>query len=679
MRHRSVEATLAAILVTWTGVVVVAYYAIHKPFAPANVLATGETAAGLAGAGFVVALGAGVGLLLLPRQDLTPVERLVWAAALGLGVVSVVGLGLGAVGLLQRWLLWLLTTAGLAVTFRPLWRGLRAAWADPAWRPAGRFEVSVALFCGGTLVVALGWALAPPTAWDSLVYHLTGPKLYLATGRVSHPVDLPYLGFPQLVEMLFAWGTGMVGERGAAPIHWFYGLLAVLGLVTAGRRWLGEGSGWLASAVLLAAHSVVLLAGWPYVDLALLLYATLSFLSLARFCEPDPPSRRWLVLSGVFAGLALSTKYTALAILPALGLALVVSQVSDPGPVVRQLGLSIRNALVLCSVALLVWAPWLLKNSLLTGNPTYPFFLGGVHWDEWRAWWYDRPGTGLWFTAPWRLVTAPWDATIWGVEGKEGYAATIGPLFLALLPLLVLTWRRLSPVQRRWLRAALAFCGVLYGFWLWGAARTALLVQTRLLLPASGLLALAVGAVLSEGASLPRRPVDLRWIVRAIVLLVLVLSLLDVGLDWVSQGPQGVLLGHEDRDAYLSRRLGWYYSAVQAVNELPGEPKVLFLWEPRSYHCRVACLPDALLDRWLHSTHRYGHRASVISDAWRAEGITHVLMHRTGYDAILAAGFDPVAEADQEALVELLAGEMARVAEFGGAYELYAFPEESRP
>jgi 4-amino-4-deoxy-L-arabinose transferase-like glycosyltransferase len=678
LRCRRFEIALVALLVVWVGIVIVAYYAIHKPFTLANALSIGEAAAGLAGAGLVAALGTGVGLLCMPCQGLTPAERLIWAAALGLGAVSIVGLGLGVVGLLRRWLLWLVAVSGCALTVHPLWRALRAAWADPAWRPSRRFEGLLAVFCGVALAVALGWALAPPTAWDSLVYHLTGPKLYLGTDQVSHPVDLPYLGFPQLVEMLFAWGMGLVGERGAAPIHWFYGVLAVLGLVIAGRRWLGEGAGWPAAAVLLAAGSVVLLAGWPYVDLALLLYATLTFLSLSRFCEPGQLRRRWLVLSGVFAGLALSTKYTALAILPASSLVLFVSRLSHPGPKARRLQLWIRDTLIFSACALLAWSPWLLKNFWLTGNPTYPFFLGGQYWDKWRAWWYDRPGTGLLYTAPWRLITAPWDATVWGIEGKEGYAATIGPLFLALLPFLLLTWRRLPPAMRRWLGTALVFSGALYGFWLWGVARTALLVQTRLLLPAFGLLALVVGAVLGEGASLPRRPVDVRWLVRAIVLLVLLLSLFDLGLGWVGQGPQRVLLGFEDRDAYLSRRLGWYFPAVQAVNQLPAESKVLFLWEPRSYHCQVMCVPDALLDRWLHSIHGYGHHADSIASAWQAEGVTHVLMHQTGYEAILEAGFDPLAEDDQVVLVDLLSG-MVRLADFGGVYVLYAFPEDGRP
>jgi len=689
--HRRGGRVLATIVtLLWAATVVAAYYVAHKPFAVSNLLAVGQALAGVGGAMAMMALGAGIGLVLLQRFDLGPVERLIGAAAVGLGVVSLAGLVLGMVGLLRPWLLWLLTAAGLAATAQLLWQALLAAWADRAWWPEGRFEKLLGGYCGAMLAVALIWALTPPTAWDGLVYHLTGPKLYLATGRVSHPLDLPYLGFPQMVEMLFAWGIGLGGERAAAPIHWFYGLLMVLVLVTAGRRWMGGAAGWLAAAVLLSAPSIVLLAGWPYVDLALMVYTTLAFLSLARFREGDPGARPWLLLSGVFAGLALSTKYTALALLPALALTLLLAhrksairnpQSAIPNPQSAppcthgrnpQSAISILHLLLLTAVALAVWSPWLLKNLLLTGNPVYPFFLDGRYWDAWRTWWYDRPGTGLLYTAPWKLLTAPWDATVWGVEEGEGYSATIGPLYLAFLPLLFLAWRRLPVAQRRWLGSAITCGAVLYGFWLWGLARTALLRQTRLLFPAFGLLALLVGAAVEGLRGLPRLPLNLGWLARVLIVLVLLLNLAEAGLAWVREGPVRVLLGFESREEYLDRRLGWYHVVVESINRtLPPDATVLFLWEPRSYSCAVDCQPDALLDRWLHTTHLYGHDADAIARAWQADGITHVLLYRTGYRAIVEAGFDPVTPQDVVTLQDLEARYLSPVGEWGDAYTLF--------
>jgi hypothetical protein len=108
--------------------------------------------------------------------------------------------------------------------------------------------------------------------------------------------------------------------------------------------------------------------------------------------------------------------------------------------------------------------------------------------------------------------------------------------------------------------------------------------------------------------------------------------------------------------------------------ELPRGSVVLFLWEPRSYYCRgeVACLPDALLDRWLHTTHLYGADASAIALSWRKQGVTHVLLYRLGYQAIREAGFDPLTKADMATLDDLQARYLTPVKSWADAYELYA-------
>jgi hypothetical protein len=666
-----------AMALLWIAAVAAAYYVVHKPFSMANVVALGRALSGVIGAGLVAALGVGLGRRLLGGlHDVDGVGAFVLSAALGLGALATLSLLLGLLGWLRPWLLWALTLAGLAASYRPLREAMSALAGETAWHPRGRFETLLSLFCGLMLVVALVWALTPPTAWDSLVYHLTGPKLYLAAGRVSHPLDLPYLGFPQLTEMLFAWGMGLTGERAAAPIHWFCGVLAVLALVSAGRRWLSRTAGWLAAGILLSARTIVLLAGWAYVDLLLLLYATLTFLSLVRWTEEG--GRGWLGVTGVLAGLALSTKYTALALLPALVVALLILRVRDGRFAARNLQPAIHNSFLLCAIALLVWLPWLARNLLLTGNPTYPFFFGGIHWDGWRSWWYDRPGTGLAYTAPVRLLTAPWDATVWGLERGAGYSATIGPLFLALLPLIPLVWRRLFPAWRRWLLAAAGSCGVLYGFWLWGVARTALLIQTRLLFPAFGLLALLASAAVEGLKGLPRRPVRLDWLVKAIVLGVLALTLVGTLLATAREQPFSVLLGFESEEDFLRRRLGWYAVAIEHINqELPEGSVVLFLWETRSYHCARTCLPDALLDRWLHTIHLHGRDSDRIASAWRQAGVTHVLLHRTGLELILEAQFDPVTPEDLEILGRFQDRHLILMERFGSAYELYRLTESS--
>jgi hypothetical protein len=375
-------------------------------------------------------------------------------------------------------------------------------------------------------------------------------------------------------------------------------------------------------------------------------------------------SSKWLLVIGAFCGFSLGVKYTAVVVPLALGLSLAWTSRRDGFRVVAG-RLSLLDV-VTCAVTL----PWLLKNWLTTGNPVYPFFFPGVYWDAWRAWWYDRPGSGLATTAPWRLLTAPLEATVLGKEGGEPYDATIGPLLLVALSLLVVVWRSLSREERAVAGHLLFFSGVSYGLWLAGLARSALLVQTRLLLPVFGLVAVLGAVALDRLASLRRPQLDVGWLARAVMSLALALLLFSTLTAFLRANPLPVALGLESRDDYLTRRLGVYQVALTAVNALPPDSRVVFLWEPRSYACRVECWPDALLDRFLHLTYLYPD-ADAIARTWAEAGVTHVLLFRLGMEVIVQDGFDPVTPRDLAIMRDLQAHHLSPVSEWGGAYMLY--------
>jgi 4-amino-4-deoxy-L-arabinose transferase-like glycosyltransferase len=503
-----------------------------------------------------------------------------------------------------------------------------------------------------------------------LVYHLTGPRLFVEAGRVVHAIDLPYLGFPQLVEMQFTLGLLLVGEGVAPLLHFGYGLLTLVVVATLAHRAFGREAAWLSVPLLLSAPTLVMLMTRAYVDIALMFYATAAFYAFFRWRETRRQrgkGKGWLLLTGLFCGFCGGCKYTAVAIPFALGVSLVwVSRRDGLWTIVKRLGL-------VAVVAVVAVVPGLLENWLTTGNPVYPFFFSdGLYWDDWRAWWYDRPGTGLVPKETWRLLTAPLEAIILGTEGTDFYDATIGPLLFPSVALLVVIWGGLEQEERAILGHLFLFFGVNYVLWLNGLARTALLFRTRFLFLTFGVLAVMGGVALERLRSLRRPSLDVAWLVRAVVSLALALLLFSTSIGFLHINPLPVLVGLESRDSYLSRRLGWYYAVVQDINqEMPADAVVLFLWEPRSYHCQGECWPDALLDRFLHTTHRYGYDAEAIAAAWREEGVTHVLLHQAGLEAILAAEFDPVTPEDLETLEDLRAGYLLPVREWGNAYVLY--------
>lgn len=681
---------LSAVAVTaWAFVVVALYYVVHKPIGLENAVALLSALRELLVAALVMWAGAGIGLRCFARSGDTPawpdadaLEKLLLGAGLGLGFLGLVVFGVGLVGGLYRPAMWALVIGGVMLGGRDAIRLVRCVWGDgPPW-PDGRFYRFVAVFVVVTLALALLQALLPPTAWDSLTYHLTGPKWYLEAHRFLPDVDLVHLGFPALIEMLFTLGMSLGSPAVPQVIGWAFGLLTLLLTYAFARRYLGgelkdggqaraDGTpstlhsrvAWLSMTLLLSAPTVVLLLHWAYVETALMFYEVSAVYAFVRWRESG--HRRWLVAAGAACGFAMGAKYTAVSLTVALGL-LVLWR--GRGRLWRE---GLGDVLRFGGVAALLTLPWLLKNAFFLGNPFYPFVFGGAYWDAQRQVWYAQPGSGLTYTAPWQLLTAPWDMTIFGVEGKTGFSATIGPLYLIGLFVLPFVWRYMPRPHRDVLRPLLAICGVQYVIWLAAAAQSAPLAQTRLLLPAFPLLSVLAASGFAYSIALRRPQFALDWVLKVVIVLSLSLNLLGAVAEAAALDPLAFIFGWESRASYLGRRLGWHSAAMEHINhELPEGSRLYYLWETRSFYCDRPSRPDAILDAFPHLVYRFGD-APAIAAHLKAEGYTHVLLYQRGLEFVLTEADRPLGERELAVLNELRANHLRQVYEGGQAYVLY--------
>src|SRR5712692_7016587 len=302
--------------------------------------------------------------------------------------------------------------------------------------PVGRLERAAAGFL--VLVLALGLlrALAPPVTWDALVYHLTLPALYARLHSIQvNPADSNlFSGMPQLTEMLYT-AAGLLrvdttaGGIAAQILGWFFGAFLCLGLAAAAAD-MGLPA-WLAPAILFSSISVALELAWAYADLLMMLLALAVVLALRQWRAQQADVRaasRWLGLAGVFAGLACGCKYTGV-IVPLAGAAVVLfGELSgSPGAWRDRLVLALRHSVYFALLAGAAFAPWLLKNWLLTGSPFYPLLWPAADMDSLRQWFYNRPDLA---EPAWRAAVIFLRATFFGVQSANDLDATLGPLLL---------------------------------------------------------------------------------------------------------------------------------------------------------------------------------------------------------------------------------------------------------
>lgn len=668
---RHLLAGLAAFL--WLGLIVGGYFWAHKPFDGAVVTAVSQTALYILTWLALTGLSTGLGVLVLSGlkvQEEDVAGQLVLATGLGLGLLAVLVSLLGFAGLFRPIAAWLLVLA-LSLLTMPRWRGLAQSFRQLQWpRPQTGFQRLIVVYAAASLLLTFVMALTPVTAWDSLTYHLVGPKLYIEAGRFVHPLNIPQLGFPLLGQMHFTLGMLLVGDGVAALFHFGYGLLTLALVVVLARKMFGDEAAWFAALLLLSVPTFFTLMSWPYVDVTLMFYTTAVFYAFYRWQQHKQTG--WLVVMGMMIGFSGGLKYTAVATPIAISLSLI--WVSRKDGVLTMM----RRLLLVGGVALLLVTPWLLENYLTTGNPVYPFFFSnGKYWDDWWAWWYDLPGTGFASTAPWRLLTAPLEATIAGTEGSDFYEATIGPFIIGVLFLLPLVWRRFSRSEKVMTGHMLLFIGLNYLLWLNGLARTALLLRARFLFLIWGVTAVLGGLILAKLRALKTPSLDAGWLIQTILSLTLVLLLFTQVLAFLQVAPLPVVMGLEERQDYLDRRLGVYNAVIEeGINHLPDNASVMMLWETRTYACQVVCHPDPILGRFLHLTQHLQYDAPAIRQQWEAEGITHVLISNSGLQFLLdAADYNPIGASirneDLQILSDLTTHQLQVVQKWDDAYTLY--------
>ena len=681
----------ALFLLFWIEIIIAGYFWVHKPWPADQNFAPLMAVVDVLLAVMLVALAGGLGRFILrDRLPFSIIENATLQTAIGLGSMSILVLVAGTLGFLGVWQAWLALGAGVIIFSRHIlawWRSWRSIFnRDPQMGLVERVSLGLVVF----LVILAGLqALAPPLKWDSLVYHLELPQRYLASGTIDYLDDNLFVGYPQLAEMLFTWAMALRAASTAAVLGWLVGLIAVIGVGHFAERLIGRGSRWIASAILLSGASISRGLSWAYVDLWVLLFGLTTTIALDYFGRTN--SRVWVAMAGVFAGFALSTKYTAGMLLP-LGVVFISlvwlqerrvnrwrqlpgarSEKSDEGesnphPMLRLL----ETILIFLSVAIAVASPWLIKNTVTTGNPVYPFFFHGRGMDALRLSFYagETPARTLF-----HHLVLPVEATIFGIEGGPIFNTSVSPLFLMLIPGLAIGWRSFRGEQGMSLLRLIAV--VIFAWLIWAlASQTAsALTRTRhyyVVFPALVILACAGFRITSR---LKILTIELGWLVRGLVMFVLMLTAIAEALFFARASTIRVLSGFQSREEYIAEQLGWFGPVMEAVNALPEEARVAFFWEPRTYYCRVRCSPDVILDRWWYLMRTEG-TAHDIAALLQSQGFTHVLLYDLGVqlEREVKTIFDVQ---DWEELERFKEEELQLIQSFDETYSLFALPAAS--
>jgi hypothetical protein len=295
------------------------------------------------------------------------------ATALGIGLFICAFQALAIFGVFKTGATAALIAAGVVVAALqfPAWlrelRTLRAgAVAAVPWTYADRIAmVALALVALPALVAPL----APPAAFDELMYHLPYAREVAEQGVLGIHDWLRYPWFPYNYNLLYAAALQLGDDVLPHLLNGLAGGLSVLMVYRLGIRHANRLTACIGAAIWLGLGDY----SNALIDMGVALFVLTACVSLWWWRESEPlqGGMRWLGLAAFCLGVAAGSKYQALIFLPLVAL-FVVRHERRP----RAWAL-----VLLCFLAPCVY--WYARNALMTGDPFNPIGARVFGFTEW--------------------------------------------------------------------------------------------------------------------------------------------------------------------------------------------------------------------------------------------------------------------------------------------------------
>ncbi|MDM8551662.1 glycosyltransferase family 39 protein [Desulfobacterales bacterium HSG2] len=467
----------------------------------------------------------------------------------------------------------------------------------------------------------------PPVSRDALVYHLALPKLYLRHGGMCEIPSLIFSYFPSNLHLLYAIPLCFNNDIIPKFIHFTFALLTAWLIFVYLRKRLGTLYALFGALFFLSIPLIVKLSITAYVDLGLVFFSTASLFYLVRWIE-NKFRLKYLIISGIWCGLALGTKYNGLMVLFLLTLFVPFVHSRSTGPETQNQYRAIGYGALFMLTALLIFSPWMIRNYAWTQNPIYPLY------DNWFNPENPAPAYSILTIMNFELRSVIQEEPWWEIallpvriffQGQDGnpryFDGKLNP-FLFFLPFFAFwQYHKDSPVLITEKKIFIIFSILVLLFVLF-TTNMCQLRYTAIMIPP--LVILAVFGLHEIRAILPKFPKLRKSLVFIIVLSVAGINAAYIYGQFKYVDPISYITGKTGRDEYIKRYRGEYPAVQFANSNLSENSKILGIFiGDRRYYCDRDMVFD--INGLLKTIKEAASPKKIASDLGKKE-ITHLLI-----------------------------------------------------
>ena len=473
---------------------------------------------------------------------------------------------------------------------------------------------------------------APPIDWDTLVYHVQGPALFLKAHKIFLPDDNLNICGVQLIHMLYIPLLAFGNASAPGILSALLGLVLGLAVFEFSNRFLNNFVANYSLSLIWASTVILIVLITPRIDVSVALFCFLAHYLLIK-SHAQRPWSVYFYLSAILLGCAFGVKYNAgfyiLALIPLI-LWIAYRNSSNHLNFIR--AVFIFSLLLFCAIS-----PWLLKNWILLKSPLYPFITGRQN----PAWIKDlvKPllttdpqiyQASLQIPAFFNLKDFFFNPGQLTIE-PEGIFYFANLLFL-LLPLSIFCFNNLTIF---WLVLPSTFFIVgLNIFWPHS--------NLRYLIPAiPPLTIVAMYVIWDFGARKIKGKLN-NYLLIVVSFFILLPNIGRFFLLWPSNRPAlEHFIGMRSWQSYLNNhpmKVASTYADITAYinHNLREKDKVLFMFEGRGYYCEIPVIQDPDGTNWALLSENVAD-----PEVMRAAGITYILTNFANFNYVVNRGIDP--------------------------------------
>lgn len=358
-------------------------------------------------------------------------------------------------------------------------------------------------------------ALGPELSYDALWYHLTLPKIFLLTHKISHIGGniFLYSDMPKLIEMIYMAGLSIIGNEILIKLmHYTFGLLTLFIIYKISSKYLSKRYSLLAALIFYSN----LVVGWEsitaYVDLVRTFFEIMAFWGFLNWIEYK--SKNWLIISALMLGMAICTKVVSISSI-LIFIPLIIYCLKSENKSSLNI---IKNIILYVIFSVAVAIPWFLFSYINTGNPIYPYL--SINFDN-----------GYLFKLPNNLNII-------------NFNDPISPIYLIVSPLIFYSFKKFNSHYK------LICFYVLIAFSIWFLTQER--IGTRFLLPYLPVFSILTSYMISIQKS--------KSINKFLIFLVLFISIFSIGYRSIANVKFiPVLLGQETKNDFLAKHLNFNF------------------------------------------------------------------------------------------------------------------------